>query len=415
MIEPDRGDEPQIYTPNCRQYRSRMTGNAPEPASESATDSTLSTVIRDRTPDPVTRALESVPRPGPVRRREEDVDRAAYDVALVETIDDVDERKWNDVVERSPQGTPFHRYEWLEAVETELGYEPAHVVVTKGGHVIGAFPNFVLDLPKTPFRRISSARPEYGGPLLPTDFHQLLPMVLNEAAGHGDGRTIVHEIREHTFDHVRYAEPLIRRGYRPYVEVTRHLLDLTRGRDELLDRMASSRRAAIRRAREQEYEIVEEELTNENVARFHRSYVRVMNRLDGEVLPLSFFRALTELENTAALTTLRIDGEYAGGAFNLYDGERSIIYGYKLAIPSEFFEQHATELFIDHMIRWGIENGYDTLDVGATDPNYEDGLFSFKRSLGCELLPLVSWERGTSPAWPVVRAARWRKRAYASA
>ncbi|MDS0475285.1 GNAT family N-acetyltransferase [Natrinema sp. 1APR25-10V2] len=328
------------------------------------------------------------------------------EVQVVDSVDAVGKSEWNGIVERSSRGSVFHRYEWVDAIETGLGYPARHQVVRKDGNAIGLLPNFVVGIEKTPFNRLSSLYPGFGGPLLPTDTKASLERVIETAPELCRGRTIVHQLRGLDTSYLRYNDELQRHGYRPYRRECRFLLDLTKGHDRIRGEMSRSRRRGIERGRETDYEIVEEELTRENLRRFHRTYERVMDRVGGDVYPFSFFEELQAMDDRLLLLTVRIDGEYAGGMLELLDDERDAIHGFFAAVPREYFDDHASELLYDHVFQWGIENGYATYDFGSTNTDFEDGVFRFKEGFGGTAVPVLVWERGCSPLWKLVRAGR---------
>lgn len=331
---------------------------------------------------------------------------SGHEVSVLDTIRAIDRSRWNDVVERSSRGSVFHRHEWLDAIETGIGYEPKHLVVSKDGNTIGVFPNFVVGIEKTPFRRLVSTHPGFGGPSLSTDVKESLSLLTEAVPAVCTGRTVAHEIRTCDGNYLRYHDHLESRGYRPSRMGGRFVLDLTDGYEEVVNGMSGSRRKDVRRGRENDYEVVEEPLTSENVERFYRVYERHTERLDGETFPLAFFERLRELESRALLLTLRIDGEYAGGFLELLDDDHSFVHGFLAAIPEEYFEYNASALLYDSVFRWAIENGYETYDFGGSGSNFESGVFQYKESFGGELRPNVYWERGCSPLWRVLEAGR---------
>ncbi|QRV14575.1 GNAT family N-acetyltransferase [Haloterrigena salifodinae] len=331
---------------------------------------------------------------------------SGLEVTLYDSIRSISASRWNDVVERSTCGSVFHRYEWLEAVETGLGQTPRHLVVEKDGNLIGLLPNFVVDIEKTPFRRLSSSYPGFGGPLATTDVAESLSLLTETVPDLCSGRTVVHQIRGLDTKYLRYNNVLQSEGYEPYRRECRFVLDLTGGYDEVFDGMSGTRRRGIERGKDGDYEIVEEELTQPTLERFHRVYEQVMDRVDGDAYPLSFFERLLDMRERLLLLTIRIDGEYAGGFLELLDEQRSSIHGFFAAVPEEYFGDHASELLYDYVIRWGIDNGYDTYDFGSTNANFENGVFRFKEGFGGRIVPILVWERGCSPLWNVLKAGR---------
>ena len=328
------------------------------------------------------------------------------DLDVVKTITDVDAEEWNDIVERSEQGGVFHRYEWLEAVESGLEYPVRHALIRKDTNLVGLCPNVVVELERTPFMRLVSLYPGFGGPLVTTDETESLCLLSDRLVESCSERTLVHEIRASDTSYLGYNNLLKTKGYRPTRDGCRFLLSLEAGYDELWDGMSKGRRRRIRRGRENDYELVEEEITRANIRRFHDAYVRVMERVGGDAFPLPFLDRLRQMDSRVLLISLYIDGEYAGGVLELLSDEQSTIHGLISAVPKEYFEYNASELLYDGVIQWGIDNGYETYDLGYTASDASDGLFRFKKSFGGEMAPNLSWERGCSPLWPLVRTGR---------
>lgn len=332
--------------------------------------------------------------------------KSGHTVTVVDTVRAIDQTQWNDVVRRSTCGSVFHRYEWIDAVETGLDQTARHLVVEKDGNTIGLLPNFVMDIDKTPFRRLSSAYPGFGGPVVTTDVEESLSLFTEAVPELCGGRTVVHQIRGLDTKYLRYNNVLQSEGYQPFRRECRFLLDLTQGYDEIMDGMSRTRRKGIRRGRETEYEVVEEEITTANLERFYGVYEQVMNRVDGDVYPFSFFEQLQRMDSRLLLLTIRIDGEYAGGFLELLDEEQNSVHGFFAAVPQEYFGDHASELLYDHVIQWGIDHGYETYDFGSTNANFENGVFRFKEGFGGQMVPILIWERGCSPLWKVLKAGR---------
>lgn len=331
---------------------------------------------------------------------------ADLEVSLVDSVRAIDRDRWNDVVERAGLGTVFHRYEWLEAIENGLGYPARHLIVEKETNLIGLFPNFVVRIPKTPFYRLTSLYPGFGGPLLTTEVADSISHLVDAIPELCDGRTIVHEIRACNTNVLRYNDFLEAEGYDSSRVGGRFLLNLEKGYDALFDEMSSSKRRAIRRGRETDHEIVDAELTRSELARFHDKYRRHMESVDGTVYPFEFFEQLLAMDDRIQLFQLYLEGEYAGGYFELLNDEQETVHGFFAGVPPEYFEHYASELLYDHAFRWAIDNGYETYDFGGGGADFEDGAFRFKEEFGGRLIPNVYWERGTGPTWKLVETGR---------
>lgn len=330
----------------------------------------------------------------------------------MDTIHDVGRGEWNDVVDRSSRASVFHRFESLAAAESVGGYAPKHLVVRKDGNTIGLFPNVVRNLPHTPFRQLSSIYPGYGGPLLPTDTREALRLTLDRVPDLCAGRTVVHEIRALDTDYLGFDRVLQSRGYRPYRGMCRHQLDLTDGYEAVLDGMGRSRRKAVRRGREAGHEVVEEDVTEANLRRFHGVYEQVMRRVGGKVQPASFLENLTAMRDSVLLLTVRVDGEYAGGFLELLDDHQNTVRGFLAAVPEQYYDDHVKELLYDHVVQWAIDEGYETYDFDNSPADFESGVFRYKDGFGGDVVPTLVWERGDSPLWRLVKYGRRKYLSY---
>jgi hypothetical protein len=325
---------------------------------------------------------------------------------VVETSDDINQAEWNTVVTQSPHGSVFHTYEWLDAIESGLGYAPKHLTIRKSGTLVAVYPNFEIEYERAPVTRVTSLYPGFGGPVANTAESECISLFSEEIPNVGSSQAIVHRIRAREPAYVGFNNLLKAHGYRPTRDGCRFELDLTDGYESVIDGMRRDRRRGIEDGKQQDYEIVAEELTRSNIRRFHETYVDVMDRMDGTTFPLSFLTQLRHMESDVLLLTLRLSGEYVGGMVKLLEEDSSYIHGWLHAVPEEYYDRNASELLYNGVIRWGIENGYEAYDMGYTSSDATNGLFSYKKSYGGDVVPNLSWERGISPVWPLVRTGR---------
>jgi len=109
---------------------------------------------------------------------------------VYDSIDEANRNQWNNLVRQSGKGTVFHRYGWLRAVETGLGKEARHIMVSKGGNPVAVLPNFVDKIElgginpaleraaeRLPMERLVSTDPGYGGPIAGTDTSECLDIL----------------------------------------------------------------------------------------------------------------------------------------------------------------------------------------------------------------------------------------------
>ena len=173
-------------------------------------------------------------------------------------------------------------------------------------------------------------------------------------------------------------------------------LDISRDWEEILSDMDSSRRRAIKRGHESDFEIVEKEITTETMSEFYDGFSSVMERVDGYQLPRSFFVELAPFADRIKVLSLRADGGERGSILLLLNDEQSSLVYEESAIEKEHFEYNASELLHERAIRWGQRNGYDTYNFRGTELDFRDGVFQFKEKFGAQPVPALVWERSCS-------------------
>ncbi|USZ69740.1 peptidoglycan bridge formation glycyltransferase FemA/FemB family protein (plasmid) [Halorussus salilacus] len=325
----------------------------------------------------------------------------------VDTIESVNENQWNQVVEQSDLGYVYHRYGWLRAVELGTAYEPRHLLVTKKNNPIAIFPNFIMDSDRTPYRHLKSSKPGPGGPIAMTDEEEAIQLLLDVAPEIGDKMVISSQIQTSGTDYSRYHSLFEENGYEQRLVYGDFTLDISRDWEDILGDMHSSRRRAIRRGHDNEFEIVDKEITRETMAEFFDDFSAVMDRVEGYKRPRRYFLELAEFSERLKLFGVRIDGDERGTILFTLDDEQSTVHYECSGVTQENFEYNASELIHEHAIRWAQERGYDTYNFGGTVLDFRDGVFRFKEKFGARPVPALAWERGCSTVqWPAYKFAR---------
>ncbi|MHC3436921.1 lipid II:glycine glycyltransferase FemX [Natrialbaceae archaeon A-gly3] len=286
-----------------------------------------------------------------------------------------DPTAWNELVERSPQTTPFHRFEALEVQATHADATLHPLVGYKGEEPVGLFP--VFSLSRGPARGALSPPPDlkvpYLGPAL------LDSGGLKQRKAEKRHRRFVEAIDEEISDeidphyvHVRsgpaYADPrpFIWNDYEPTPRYT-YEVDITPEEEDLFMTFSGDIRENVRRADEDGYELLEGDA--EDVARII-DLVRERHE-DQDVsfdVPTSFARDLYHELPAGRMRAYvcQVDGEFAGGEVTLED-ERTL-YGWQAAANYDL-PIAVTDLVCWHLIRDGRERGLERYDLGgANDP-----------------------------------------------
>jgi hypothetical protein len=332
----------------------------------------------------------------------------SLDVTSIDTIEKANRNQWNHVVDQSEVGTVYHRYGWLRAIEYGTPHTPRHLLVSKKNNPIAIFPNFLVAAQGMPFHHLTSIARGPGGPIAITEEETAVQLLLEEVSDVSDGTVISNQIRTRGQEFTRYHGMLEENGYEQKLTDCDFELDISRDWEDILADMDSSRRRAIGQGHENEFEIVDEAITDETMSAFYDGFVAVMERVGGDPPPRQFFLELTAFDDRVKVFSLRSDGRKRGSILVLLNDEQNTIRYQESAVETDHFEYNASELLHEHAIKWGRENGYDTYDFGGTNLDFRDGLFRFKEQFGARPVPALVWERGCSiPAWPAYRLGRY--------
>jgi predicted N-acyltransferase len=342
---------------------------------------------------------------------------------LRESITEVNENQWNNVVEQADHGSLFNRYEWLEAAETAFDPEPRHIVVEKNGNPVGFLPNFVRELPlpdsvaerlpvKFPLKIATTAHPLYGGPVLVSEKDETLDMLFDGLEAVTGPDVVAHRVTSHDLTYVRYGQYLHDRGYTPQFDKCLFFLDLDDDWEEIRANMDKERRRDLRRAHEQDYRIELAPLGAE-LETTYDACAQNLERVGGNLYPFEFLESLAENFSERVLVLKAIvEGEDVGRYLLLLDEEAGILHHWLSAIPDkDNYQYHPSELLHERAIKYGIEEGYGAYSFGPTGSHYSDNVFQFKQKYGGHAVPMFRMETGLNPvAWPLYRAGRNRFR-----
>ncbi|WP_435333830.1 GNAT family N-acetyltransferase [Haloarchaeobius sp. TZWWS8] len=346
-------------------------------------------------------------------------DSNSAETSVLKSIHKFNENQWNNLVTHTERGTLFHRHEWLAAVEDGYDYEPNHIVVSENSNPVAILPNFVstVSAPShlakqavsaTSLSMMKSGGPGYGGPVIANDERENMDRLFDALDATDDYRILYHLISTADLEQVRYGQYLRSRGYEPKSSVATFLLDLTDGWDTILSDMEKSRRKAIRRAHEQDYN-VEMTTLGDNLHQTYRMYEKNIDRVNGNLIPFSFFEALREhVGSRVRVCRAEVEGELVGKYVYFLDTEGSCLHHWVSAIPNrECYDSYPSELMHAHAIKWGIEQEFDRYSFGPSGSHFNNSVFKFKNRYGPKVVPMLRWEKGENPLlWPLFKYAR---------
>jgi predicted N-acyltransferase len=315
---------------------------------------------------------------------------------LIRTIYDIDEigkKRWNNFVHQVPYNTIFSSYEWLNTLQNGENLLARHAVIEKEKNIMGVLPCFISQLGNTPFNRLDSNRPGFGGPLIIHDRKKTLRDLLKVTGNQIKGRIISHRILSNTLRHLNLNKVLNQNGYRLTVNNINTVFDLSGSWSQVLERMKKNRRYEIKRANTEE--INELEFTPKNITKFIECSNKVLTRHNARLLRPKFYSLLAEqFEDRAKIFTVMNDKSIIGGYLVLVDKDRNTTRVLIGGIPDVKTHTRYTPSLFRRIFEFTREKGIEYVEFGSAPADFEDGLYRFKESFGGKDYPVYSWEKG---------------------
>ena len=318
----------------------------------------------------------------------------------IEVFDSADRDRWNDLVEQSSQGTPFHRFEALEVLAEHSDSDLHPMVGFKGQEPVGLLPIFSIN--KGPVTAAFSPPPDlkvsYLGPAL-VNFQKLKQRKAERRHTRLVGNCIdlVEEELNPKYTHVRtapwYDDP------RPFVwndfeveQAYTYVVDLTDGTDALLDRFSGDARRNIRNGTGDDVDV---EIHEGGAAAVRRIISQVKDRHDEQdesynLSPDTVATLYERLpEGTIRPYVCTVDGRFAGGVVTLEDD--TTIYRWQGGAKPD------TDVPINDRVDWhimqeAVDRDLEYYDlVGANNKR----LCGYKAKFAPELQTYYSIQEGT--------------------
>lgn len=290
-----------------------------------------------------------------------------------------DESEWNDYVERSPQGTPIHRYEALECIARETGSKLHTLAGFKGQEPVGVLPLFeqsqgpfttVRSPPKLELFTLGPARLNFGK-LKQRKAERRHRRVVDGWLDWLDDRLDPDYVDVRTVAGYPDVRPFKWRGLDVSPSYT-YVVDLDTDRESLLERFSRDARSNIRDGTGRDGVTVREaggDAIGRIVAQVRSRYADF-----DEPYPVSvsFAEQLYERlpEGTMRAYTVEQDGEFVSGMVT-YEGDGTV-YRWQGGVTADS-DLPVTELLDWHIMTDAMERGHAQYDlVGANMPRLCD-------------------------------------------
>ena len=129
------------------------------------------------------------------------------------------------------------------------------------------------------------------------------------------------------------------------------------------------------------------EVAFDDVGQYYRLHLLTESRHGSPPHSEAFFRNVFDAFRREGLRmTLAVyDGQAIGGILAFSFGKK--IYWFNNVLNREYARLNPTNLLLWHLIEWGMQHGFETLDLGQTRPA-ETGTYSFKSGWSGREVPL---------------------------
>jgi len=249
----------------------------------------------------------------------------------------------------------------------------------RGDELVGVLPLIYIRSRIFADKLVSLPFAEYGGPLLrdsieSSDKKSALTVFSERVSALAEGLGVDYvDLRQPRFPLALRVPTCVSKPLRRYVTF---VLDLTKGESELWRSLDKKCRNAVRRARKVGVKI--KEVDFDDVGQYYRLHLLTESRHGSPPHSEAFFRNVLDAFRPEGLrmTLALYDGQAIGGIMAFYLGKR--IYWFNNVLDREYARLNPTNLLLWHLIEWGLQNDFETLDLGQTRPA-ETGTYSFKR------------------------------------
>jgi len=310
----------------------------------------------------------------------------------------INKEKWNEFVYSNPRGNIFQTIEMAEVYSKTKRMESLRLAaVDENDNIQAVLVAYISKEKSGLLEPFASRAVILGGPIFLDTKKGINAMV--QLIEYYDTITkkkaIFSEIRViHKTPQFKLLENV---GY-VYEDHLNYLVDLTRPKDELWNRLSKSRRRFIRNARKKGV-IVEEMKDCNTLPVFYDLLSETYKNARIPLADISLFKSAFDLlvpKNMLKIFLARYKEEYIGGIMvPLYKGT---IYEWYVCGSRNHPNLYPSEVVTWHPIEWGAENGFHTFDFGgAGRPDQEYGVRYFKSQFGGKLVNFGRYRQIYSP------------------
>lgn len=302
--------------------------------------------------------------------------------------------EWDAFVREAADGTVMHLHAWKEILQEAYGHRIFLLAATREGALEGVLPLALVEGPFFGRSLVSMPFMDYGGVCRGSDTESERPLVEEAAsiASRLDAKLVLRYLRKPELDLPCSHDKVSM------------WLELGASEKALWRHLPPERRNRIRKAQKGGLEASFP--GHEGLGTFYEVFARNMRDLGSPVHSRAFFEAVMRRLPASTQLLLVHDGGQAVGAglMLLHAGMISIPWVSSLRSA---FSKCPNQLLYWEAMRFGIANGFHTLDLGRSSRG--SGTFEAKRQWGARPVPLY-WHyhpEDAAPPGEEVKRASW--------
>lgn len=301
----------------------------------------------------------------------------------------LEEDRWTDFVKNHPDGNIFHTPEMFQVFNQTKGYRPQLWAAVNEERVLALLlPVQVTLRDKLLLRRFTTRSVAYGSVLCVPgeEGAAALTELLRTYTLEAKHASLFTELRN-LCDLEPHQSILQKHGF-AYEDHLNYLINLSRPAEEIMQSFTSRTRKRIRHELREGKVIVKQVTGPENIDVCYRLLQQTYKAVRVPLTDRSLFEAafaLLSQKKMIRFTLAYVEGSPVAVSVDLLF--KGVMYGWFGGLDRAFGSYLPNELLTWHLIQWGAENGFHTMDFGgAGKPDEEYGVRDFKAKFGGDLV-----------------------------
>lgn len=288
---------------------------------------------------------------------------------IADVIDLKDKSQWNLYIEKHPQSSPYHLYQWQTVITDSFSHPATYLAARdKNKNIIGVLP--IIWQKSAIFGKNAASIPyfNYGQPLV--DNKNVLQHLTEKAE---------QLIKEKQFSQLEIRTTLKDINLPQITHKISMLLTLPQTSEQLWQDIGSKVRAQIKQGEKHHFKYKEGKA--ELIHDFYSVYSRNMRDLGTPVYDIVFFKNIfNNLPDICSISVLYRKGKPVATAF-------LIAHKDVLEIPWASTLRSTNKMNTNMVLYWNIlksacDKGYNTFDFGRSSP--DSGTYKFKKQWGAK-------------------------------